>query len=81
MNPIIKSASISDEMLIVNISDGRIISTPLAWYPRLFSADRGKLNNFRLIGSGSGIHWDDIDEDLSLYGMLSGIPAIIEKVA
>jgi Protein of unknown function (DUF2442) len=81
MKPTIKSVVITEDMLEVVISDGRIISTPLAWYPRLIEADIAVLNNFRLIGNGSGIHWDQIDEDLSLNGMLLGIPGSREKVA
>lgn len=52
-----------------------MISVPLAWYPRLLKATQAQRNNWRLIGPGYGIHWPDIDEDVSTEGMLRGAPA------
>lgn len=55
--------------------DGRTISVPLAWYPRLLQARPKQRNNFKVSGGGYGIHWPDIDEDLSTEGLLRGAPA------
>jgi len=63
---------ISDESLSVELSDGRTISVPLAWYPRLLHATREERKNWRLIGKGHGIHWEEIDEDISVEGLLAG---------
>lgn len=60
---------------MVSLKDGRVISVPLAWYPRLLKANQAQRSNWRLIGPGYGIHWPDIDEDLSTEGMLRGAPA------
>jgi Protein of unknown function (DUF2442) len=61
--------------LILDLKDGRTISAPLAWYPRLFSATAEQRMNWRVSGAGYGIHWPDIDEDLSTEGLLRGAPA------
>lgn len=61
--------------LIVDLLDGRTISVPLAWYPRLLSATREQRANWRVAGGGFGIHWPDVDEDLSTEGLLRGAPA------
>ena len=63
---------ISAHSLIVFLEDGREIKVPLAWYPKLLNASSLQRNNFRLIGNGYGIHWPDIDEDLSIAGFLGG---------
>nr|WP_320017057.1 DUF2442 domain-containing protein [uncultured Desulfobacter sp.] len=65
----------SEEALTVDLSDGRTISVPLGWYPRLEHADPDERANWRLIGKGRGIHWTDIDEDISVEGLLSGKPS------
>ncbi len=59
-----------EDMLHVRLSDGREISVPLEWFPRLRDATREQRANWRLIGKGVGIHWEDIDEDLSVAGLL-----------
>jgi hypothetical protein len=64
------SVHFSDDMLIVRLADGREIATPLAWYPRLLHATTEQRQNIEL--SFSGIHWHDLDEDLSISGMLKG---------
>jgi len=64
-----------DACLIVDLLDGRTISVPLAWYPRLSGADTKHLANWELAGGGYGIHWPDLDEDLSTEGLLRGAPA------
>ncbi|MCC6639660.1 MAG: DUF2442 domain-containing protein [Deltaproteobacteria bacterium] len=64
-----------DESLIVQLADGRSLSVPLAWFPRLLHATQSQRANWRIVGSGFGIHWPDIDEDLSSEGLLRGAPA------
>ena len=59
----------------VALRDGRTITVPLAWYPRLFNATLAQRKNWRVAGGGYGIHWPDIDEDLSTEGLLRGAPA------
>jgi hypothetical protein len=61
---------IKDDYLIVSLLDGRILSTPLEWFPKLRSASVEQLNNWRFIGDGEGIHWEDLDEDISIEGLL-----------
>ncbi|MGI9066616.1 MAG: DUF2442 domain-containing protein [Pyrinomonadaceae bacterium] len=63
------------DTLSVGLRDGRAITVPLAWYPRLFNATVAERKNWRVAGGGSGIHWPDIDEDLSTEGLLRGAPA------
>jgi len=59
-----------EEMLLVDLADGRSISAPLEWFPSLRNATAAQRNNWRLIGRGVGIHWEDLDEDLSVAGLL-----------
>lgn len=66
----------ADDQLVVDLRDGRTIATPIIWYPRLRDATNEQRANWRLNGSGIGIHWPDIDEDLSVEGMLDGRPAV-----
>jgi hypothetical protein len=63
------------DTLSVALRDGRTIVVPLAWYPRLFNATAAQRKNWRVAGGGYGIHWPDIDEDLSTEGLLRGAPA------
>ena len=65
----------TDEMLSVELADGRTISVPLVWYPRLYNATTAQLTNWQVSGAGYGIHWPDLDEDLSTEGLLRGAPA------
>ena len=67
-----RSVRIEDENLIVDLSDGRTISAPLVWFPRLTSANKQQLMNWKILGNGEGIHWPDLDEDLSIAGLLAG---------
>lgn len=69
------NASFSDDDLIVSLVDGRVLSVPLAWFPRLFHATPEQRADWRLIGDGEGIHWESVDEDLSVAGLLRGTPA------
>ena len=66
---------IEDDTLFVDLSDGRTIAVPLAWYPRLFHATVSERDNWRLIGRGEGIHWPDLDEDISVENLLAGKPS------
>ncbi len=66
---------VTDDELTVWLVDGRRISAPLAWFPRLVRASGPARANWQLIGSGQGIHWPDLDEDLSVAGLLHGAPA------
>ncbi len=63
---------VSDDAFTVHLSDGRTISAPLAWYPRLLHARPDELARWRLIGRGEGIRWDALDEDISVEGLLAG---------
>jgi hypothetical protein len=66
---------VSEDTLSVELSDGRTISVPLGWYPRLENAKADERTNWRLIGKGRGIHWEAIDEDVSIEGLLAGRPS------
>src|SRR5512145_2779005 len=70
--PLIEDVTVSSDTLTVDLSDGRSISVPLAWYPRLSHASSAERKHWRLIGRGVGIHWEDIDEDISVEGLLAG---------
>jgi hypothetical protein len=67
--------AITDDTLTVDLSDGRSISVPLAWYPRLAHGSSEERKSWRLIGRGDGIHWPDLDEDTSVEGLLAGRPS------
>jgi hypothetical protein len=69
------SIDITDDDLIVDLDDGRRLLVPLSWYPRLDNASPEQRKSWRLIGDGDGIHWPDLDEDLSVAGLLRGSPA------
>lgn len=73
--PEIQQVSVSDELLTVNLSDGRVIAVPLAWYPRLLHGTRAERETWRLTGSHTGIHWPELDEDISLKNILLGQPS------
>ena len=66
------SVNSTDDTLSVELSDGRSISTPLAWYPRLLHATKDERDNWRLIAGGQGIHWPELDEDISIENLLAG---------
>ncbi len=70
--PNAEGVALTDDTLSVDLSDGRTICVPLAWYPRLLHATTQERSNWRLIGNGQGIHWGDIDEDISVEGLLAG---------
>ncbi len=70
--PDVVGVEVTDDALIVELNDGRAISVPLAWYPRLLHATPKEQGSWRLIGRGQGIHWEDLDEDISVEGLLAG---------
>lgn len=73
--PCAVDVSVTADTLTVDLSDGRSISVPVGWYPRLEHASAEELQNWRLIGQGEGIHWKDLDEDISVEGLLAGKPS------
>lgn len=70
--PSAQSIAVTDDTLTVNLADGRTICVPLEWFPRLAYAAPVERKNWRLIGVGYGIHWEDLDEDISIEGLLAG---------
>jgi hypothetical protein len=66
------SIHFSDNDFTVDLDDGRFISIPLAWYPHLYHASTEERNHWRIIGNGHGIHWKDIDEGISVEGLIAG---------
>ncbi len=73
--PSIEDVSVTEDTLSIDLSDGRTVSVPTAWYPRLTHATPNEKKNWRLIGRGHGIHWEDIDEDISIESLLAGKPS------
>jgi hypothetical protein len=73
--PNAETVTVTEDTLSVDLSDGRTISVPLSWYPRLLHASQKERRNWRLIGKGQGIHWKSIDEDISVEGLLAGKPS------
>jgi hypothetical protein len=71
----VKNVNFTENTISVELMDGRIISVPLAWYPRLFNATPEQRNQWEICGGGYGLHWEEIDEDISTEGMLRGAPA------
>jgi hypothetical protein len=71
----VKEVSVTDELITFGLMDGRVVSVPLAWSWRLSDATPDQRNHFEIIGDGQGVHWPDVDEDLSVDGMLHGVPA------
>jgi hypothetical protein len=74
-DPTIQHVEVSDETITAHLVDGRAISVPLAWSWRLSEATPAQRANWQLIGDGHGVHWPDVDEDISAEGMLNGVPA------
>ncbi len=71
----VADVQVTEDVLSVRLMDGRTISVPLVWYPRLLNATDEQRQNWRVAGGGFGIYWEDIDEDLSTEGLLRGAPA------
>jgi len=72
LHPQAHSIKCTDTTIIVELIDGRTISAPLVWFPKLSQASKEQLGNWELLGDGEGIHWPDVDEDLSVAGLLIG---------
>jgi hypothetical protein len=70
--PVVESVRVTEDTLTVDLSDGRTISVPLPWYPRLLYGSKRERANWRLIGKGYGIHWEDFDEDISVENLILG---------
>lgn len=73
--PLIRTVRVTSTQIIAHLADGRVISVPLAWSWRLSDATPAQRARHRLIGGGQGVHWPDVDEDISVEGMLGGTPA------
>ncbi len=71
----VKDVRFTEDTISVDLMDGRSITVPLVWYPRLLNASPEQLAQWEVCGGGYGIHWEDLDEDLSTEGMLRGAPA------
>jgi hypothetical protein len=71
----VKDVQVTDDVLSVELMDGRTISVPLVWYPRLLYGTAAQRGRWEVAGGGFGIHWPDLDEDLSTHGLLRGAPA------
>jgi len=71
----VEAVSFTQDSLVVSLKDGRVISVPLTWYPRLLEATPTARQNWQVSGAGYGIHWPELDEDLSTEGLLRGAPA------
>ena len=73
--PLATGVAVTDDTLTVDLSDGRTVSVPLAWYPRLLHASTGERSNWQLIALGEGMHWPDVDEDISVASLIAGRPS------
>ena len=73
--PMAIGVMLTDDTLRVDLADGRTISVPLAWYPRLVHANPAERANWELIGRGQGIHWPDVEEDISVKSLIAGRPS------
>jgi hypothetical protein len=73
--PVAQNVVVTEDALVVELADGRTVSAPIAWYPRLLHGSPEERNNWRLIGSGEGIHWPALDEDISVENILFGQPS------
>jgi hypothetical protein len=77
----VKEVRFSDDTISVDLIDGRTITVPLVWYPRLYNASESQRRNWCISGAGFGIHWPEVDEDLSTSGLLRGAPAAATPAA
>lgn len=73
--PTIQQVTVTDDTLSADLSDGRTILVPLAWYPRLLHGSIEERNDCRFIGGGSGVHWNQLDEDVSIKNLILGQPS------
>src|SRR6266705_1651215 len=74
--PRARSIAVTDEYLTVDLVDGRTIIVPVVWYPRLWHGTPAERNHFEIVGDGAYIHWPNLDEDLTVAGLLTGIPSV-----
>jgi hypothetical protein len=74
-NPLAESVEVTEDSIVVGLVDGRVVSAPIAWYPRLLHGTVNERKNYRFIGRGEGIHWPDLDEDISVEALLLGLPS------
>jgi len=75
VDPLAEDVKVTEDELIVSLTDGRTVSVPLVWFARLLNASPDQRNNWELLGDGQGVHWPEVDEDLSVAGLLRGTPA------
>jgi len=73
--PVVVGVTVDEESLTLDLADGRSVSAPLGWYPRLAHGTDAERQNWRLIGNGEGVHWPDLDEDISVESVLQGRPS------
>jgi len=73
--PLASAVFVSEDELTVHLADGRRLSVPLVWFPRLLHGSPEQRNRFELIGEGEGVHWEELDEDISIAGLLRGVRA------
>ena len=78
-DPRIVGVEITEDAIIAKLADGRSVSVPLEWSWRLTKATPAQRKRFEIIGDGDGVHWPDVDEDISIRGMLHGVPACHQK--
>jgi len=71
----VKTVTVTDDLITFHVVEGRVISVPLVWSWRLSDATPAQRNKYEIIGDGQGVHWPDVDEDLSVEGMFNGVPA------
>ncbi|MBZ0267509.1 DUF2442 domain-containing protein [bacterium] len=75
IRPLARTVVVTDDDLSVSLADGRVITVPLVWFPRLLHADAASRSKWELLGDGEGVHWPDADEDLGVEGLLAGTRA------
>ncbi len=80
-DPRVRAMNVTNESIIAELEDGRTVSVPIAWSWRLSEATPEQRKNFEIIGNGEGAHWPELDEDISIRGMLLGVPARPKKQA
>ena len=72
---VVQHVAVTEDSLVIDLADGRTVAVPLAWYPRLLHGQPEERNHWRMIGQGEGIHWPDLDEDISVENILLGQPS------
>jgi hypothetical protein len=73
--PLAASVEVTEDTIVVGLVDGRVVSAPITWYPRLLHGTVDERKNYRFIGRGEGIHWPDLDEDINVEALLLGLPS------